>query len=102
AGLGGWERARSRGVVVLPTGSGKTFVATLAIERRRRSTLVVVPTLDLLHKWHDVLHAAFAPPIGVIGGGYFEPADITVITYDSAHIHMDRLGNRFGLIVFDE
>jgi superfamily II DNA or RNA helicase len=100
--LEAWERGRSRGVVVLPTGSGKTFVATMAIERRRRSTLVVVPTLDLLHQWHDVLHAAFAPPIGVIGGGYFEPADITVITYDSAHIHMERLGDRFGLIVFDE
>jgi superfamily II DNA or RNA helicase len=28
--------------------------------------------------------------------------DLTVTTYDSAYIHMDRLGNRFGLVVFDE
>ncbi|HHH31542.1 MAG TPA: DEAD/DEAH box helicase, partial [Polyangiaceae bacterium] len=35
-------------------------------------------------------------------GGYHEPKAITVTTYDSAHIHMDRIGNRWGLVVFDE
>ena len=39
--------AKGRGVVVLPTGAGKTHVAILAIDRWRRSTLVVAPTLDL-------------------------------------------------------
>ncbi|MEM1033639.1 MAG: DEAD/DEAH box helicase family protein [Myxococcota bacterium] len=100
--LEAWEKARGRGVVVLPTGSGKTFVATMAMDRRPRSTLVVVPTLDLLNQWYDLLEAAFDHPIGIVGGGYHEVTDITVTTYDSAHIHMDRLGNRFGLVVFDE
>ena len=101
--LAAWEANRCRGVVVLPTGSGKTFVAVMAMDQRPRSTLVVVPTLDLLNQWYDLLQAAFSStPIGIIGGGYFEPTDITVITYDSAHIHMDRIGNRFGLLVFDE
>ena len=100
--LEAWEKARGRGVVVLPTGSGKTFVATMAMDRRPRSTLVVVPTLDLLNQWYDLMAAAFSHPVGIVGGGYHEVADITVTTYDSAHIHMDRLGNRFGLVVFDE
>jgi superfamily II DNA or RNA helicase len=100
--LAAWERNRCRGVVVLPTGSGKTFVATMAIDRRPRSTLVVVPTLDLLNQWYDLLEASFRQPVGIVGGGYHEVADITVTTYDSAYIHMDRLGNRFGLVVFDE
>jgi superfamily II DNA or RNA helicase len=100
--LDAWAAHRFRGVVVLPTGAGKTYVATMAIASRQRSTLVVVPTLDLLNQWYDILSAAFSRPIGVIGGGYHELEDITVTTYDSAHLHMDRLGGRFGLVVFDE
>jgi superfamily II DNA or RNA helicase len=100
--LEAWKRHRYRGVVVLPTGAGKTFLATLAIQSRQRSTLVVVPTLDLLNQWYDVLAAAFGVPIGIVGGGYHEVQDLTVTTYDSAHLHMDRLGDRFGLVVFDE
>lgn len=97
-----WRRARGRGVVVLPTGAGKTHVATLAIEAKRRSTLVVAPTLDLVRQWHDHLHAVFDTPIGIIGGGEHVVHPITVTTYDSAAIYMEHLGRRFGLIVFDE
>ena len=100
--LRAWERARCRGVVVLPTGTGKTFLATLAIASRKRSTLVVVPTLDLVNQWYDGLSASFGEPIGIVGGGYHEVEDITVTTYDSAYLHMERLGARFGLVVFDE
>jgi len=100
--LDAWIKNQRRGVIVLPTGSGKTFVAVMAIDERPRSSLIVVPTLDLLHQWYDLLEAAFACPIGIIGGGYHELCTFTVTTYDSAYIHMDRLGNRFGLVVFDE
>ncbi|MFO0593643.1 MAG: DEAD/DEAH box helicase family protein [Polyangiaceae bacterium] len=100
--LAAWERARFRGVVVLPTGTGKTFLATLAIASRKRSTLVVVPTLDLVNQWYDGLSASFGEPIGIVGGGYHEVEDITVTTYDSAYLHMERLGSKFGLVVFDE
>lgn len=100
--LDAWRARRYRGVVVLPTGAGKTYVATLAILSRQRSTLVVVPTLDLLNQWYDVLAAAFGVPVGIVGGGYHEVLDLTVTTYDSAHLHMDRFGDRFGLVIFDE
>jgi superfamily II DNA or RNA helicase len=100
--LAAWKKAHGRGVVVLPTGAGKSHVATLAIDDRRRSALVVAPTLDLFRQWYDLLGATFGVPIGVLGGGEHDVRALTVATYDSAHIHMDHLGARFGLIVFDE
>lgn len=100
--LEAWVAAHRRGVVVLPTGSGKTFVAELAIAQARRPTLVFAPTLDLVGQWHDRLAAAFGVEVGVLGGGFHEVRDLTVSTYDSAYLHMARYGDRFGLLVFDE
>lgn len=97
-----WWQAGRRGVVVLPTGSGKTYVAQLLVERVGRSTLVVAPTLDLMQQWYGALTTAFDTEVGLIGGGYYEPQALTVTTYDSAYLHMERLGDRFGLLVFDE
>ncbi len=100
--LAAWRKANGRGVVVLPTGAGKTLVAHMAIADRLRSTLVVTPTLDLVRQWHDGLYATFGGRIGLLGGGEYDVQPITVSTYDSAFLHMERLGARFGLIVFDE
>jgi superfamily II DNA or RNA helicase len=100
--LAAWKAQGGRGVVVLPTGAGKTQVAFMAIDDKRRSALVVTPTLDLVRQWHDGLEAVFGGPIGVIGGGDYDVRPLTVTTYDSAYMHMEHLGDRFGLIVFDE
>jgi superfamily II DNA or RNA helicase len=45
-----WIDADYLGTVVLPTGAGKTFLALKAIERVGRSTLIIVPTIDLLNQ----------------------------------------------------
>jgi superfamily II DNA or RNA helicase len=100
--LEAWRAHQGRGVVVLPTGAGKTWLACLAIEDRRRSALVLAPTLDLVRQWYDVLRTTFGTAVGVIGGGTYDVQPLTVCTYDSAHLHMDHLGDRFGLVVFDE
>jgi superfamily II DNA or RNA helicase len=97
-----WWQGGGRGVVVLPTGTGKTHVAVLAIHRAGRPALVVTPTIDLLNQWYGELLLAFGGPVGLLGGGYFDLQPLTVTTYDSAYIHLERWGNRFGLIVFDE
>lgn len=100
--LESWWKRQGRGVVVLPTGTGKTHLAVLAIHRAGRPALVITPTIDLLNQWYDEMNQAFGVPIGILGGGYFEMQPLTVTTYDSAYIHLERWGNRFGLIIFDE
>jgi superfamily II DNA or RNA helicase len=100
--LQNWQRAGKRGVIILPTGAGKTFVAQMAIELVGRQTLIVVPTLDLMNQWYDLLVATFKAEIGLIGGGYFEIGALTVTTYASAFRFMERLGNQFGLLICDE
>ena len=100
--LAAWQQAGGRGTVVLPTGAGKSHLALMAIQARKRSTLVVAPTLDLVHQWFELLRAAFGEPIGIIGGGDYTLAPITVTTYDSAYMRMEQIGDRFGLVIFDE
>ena len=97
-----WRHARGQGVVVLPTGAGKSYVALMAIEEKRRSTLVIAPTLDLVRQWYDLLRTCFALEVGVIGGGEYTLKPLTVTTYDSAYLHMEHIGDKFGMVVFDE
>jgi superfamily II DNA or RNA helicase len=100
--LDAWRDAGGRGVLELPTGSGKTVVAIAAIAARSTPTLVVVPTVDLLDQWERELAAEFDVPVGRLGGGEQRVEAITVSTYDSAYLRADELGGRFGLAVFDE
>lgn len=101
--LAAWQRVGKQGVVVLPTAAGKTYLAQLAMQATNRSTLVVVPTLDLMHQWYAHLLAAFPDvEIGLLGGGSRDRSPILVATYDSAAIQAEALGNLYGLIVFDE
>jgi superfamily II DNA or RNA helicase len=100
--LAAFRKAAGRGVIVLPTGAGKSHVGVLAIDDRRRSALVVAPTLDLVRQWYDLLRSSFATEVGVVGGGSHEVRPLTVTTYDSAYLHMQHFGARFGLVIFDE
>lgn len=102
AALKAWERAGRRGVVVLPTGAGKTMIALKAIESVNQPAIVVVPTLDLLEQWRRGINEEFEIEVGVCGGGENSLKEVTVSTYDSAYLRAGELGNRFSLLVFDE
>jgi superfamily II DNA or RNA helicase len=97
-----WRRSDQRGVVVLPTGAGKTIVALEAIRVTERPALIVAPTLDLLSQWHNRLTEAFDVKIGLVGQGVCDIEDVTVITYHSAYRRIGEIGARFGLLIFDE
>ncbi|MFW5924443.1 MAG: DEAD/DEAH box helicase [archaeon] len=102
--LDDWLDAGRRGVLEMPTGSGKTVVAIAAIERLGVPTLVVVPTIDLLEQWRREFEIEFGDvvEVGQFGGGEQRRAPITVSTYDSAYLKADDVGDAFGFVVFDE
>lgn len=98
-----WKQAQRKGVVVLPTASGKTYLAQLAMQSTPRTTLIVVPTLDLLHQWYAQIEAAFPDiEVGLLGGGSRDRTPILIATYNSAAIHSETLGNLYAFLIFDE
>ncbi|BFH72131.1 DEAD/DEAH box helicase [Sulfurisphaera javensis] len=96
-----WMKEK-RGIIVLPTGAGKTQVALKIISLLRVSTLIIVPTIDLINQWRERIEKYLGISPGVIGGGEDSLKGITVITYDSAYIRAEELGNKFILLIFDE
>jgi superfamily II DNA or RNA helicase len=102
AAITSWEVSGRRGMVSLPTGSGKTRVAIAAIARSRLRTLCLVPTRVLMAQWTQTLSEAAAKPIGEYGDGNRIEQPITVATFASAFRNMETLGNRFDLLIVDE
>ena len=100
-----WAHSGQRGVVVMPTGAGKTFVALRAIAEVKEASLVLVPTIDLMNQWHQNICRVFGlgeDQVARWGGGYHDLSDITVMTYESGTINTHRTADRFGMLVFDE
>ncbi|MFX0065306.1 MAG: DEAD/DEAH box helicase [Candidatus Hermodarchaeota archaeon] len=104
-GLKNWLANQQQGIIVLPTGTGKTFLALAAINATRLKSLIIVPTIALLDQWVNRISTYLglkADKIGVLGGGKKEIKEITVSTYDSAYLHVKSLRKHFGLLIFDE
>jgi superfamily II DNA or RNA helicase len=112
--LAAWSGAGFQGVVVLPTGAGKTAVGAAAIREAGKRTLVLVPTIDLQRQWGEALTTFLGVPkeqlqIGFPGddGGTqlslfaWEPPDILISTYSGATRNTEHL-HHFGLLIFDE
>ncbi|NLF38512.1 DEAD/DEAH box helicase [bacterium] len=101
AALDAWMRTR-RGVVVMPTGTGKTEVALRIMHALSVPTLVVAPVRDLMYQWHQRIADRLGYDAGIIGDNIFNKRPVSVTTYDSACIHMQEFGGEFALLVFDE
>lgn len=102
AAVEAWSACGRRGVIVLPTGAGKTRIALAAAASVGLPMLVLVPTRVLMSQWAEALGSLFGGPIGLLGDGRRSVESITVATFESAWRHAAGLGDRFGLLVVDE
>ncbi len=102
AAVASWEFAGKRGIIALPTGSGKTRAAIAAISKTHLRTLCLVPTRALMAQWVKILRDTSPGPIGEYGDGRRVEQPITVATFASALRNMETLGNRFDLLIIDE
>jgi len=107
-----WQDNDNQGVVILPTGSGKTYLGIYILAQLNIKTLIVVPTLELVDQWYTRLqeklsaedHAndQFEGFIGKFGGGKKEIKPITITTYDSAYLYLPKFRATYGLLILDE
>ena len=102
AAIDAWLAAGGRGCVIMPTGTGKTEIALAAMKQTRIATLIVAPVRDLMHQWHRRILRSLGYDAGIVGDSIFNLQPITVTTYDSAYARMAEMGDRFGLVIFDE
>ncbi|MBF0258629.1 MAG: DEAD/DEAH box helicase [Desulfamplus sp.] len=97
---------RASGILVFPTGGGKTVAMLSLIARRSQPTLVIVDKRELLYQWQDraCQFLDISPDaIGIIGAGKFSIGDrLTIGTIQTISKHMDELKGQFGHIIVDE
>ncbi len=73
----------SRGIIVLPTGTGKSMVTGLLANLCEEKVLVTVPNLNLLYQSHQELQKFLGEPIGIVGDGHQDIQRVTIATIQS-------------------
>jgi len=94
-----------RGVICLPTGTGKTLCAAEIIRRLKLTTVIYVHKHELMHQWTEVLSGLFKMPkaeIGLVGDGAVVIKPITVAMVQTVNRLPPVLFTDFGVTIFDE
>jgi len=99
-----WKRMR-RGVVVMPTGTGKTYVALRVIfdalaSNPKTHVAVIVPLIELAQQWRKRMRE-FGLYATLYYGEEKRISRVTIFVINSAYLNM-RLLRLFDLIVIDE
>lgn len=94
------------GIIVAPTGFGKTVIGIELIARLKQKTLIITNRVNLCEQWAKQIKAnTNASDIGRLFGKYKDiKSDIDVATFQSLlkYKNIDEVVSRYGLIIIDE
>ncbi len=89
------------GVIVAPTGAGKTTMGIEIAARLGQRCLILVKSKDLAEQWRQAIKRFTGLDTGLIGGGKWEEGQyFTVATVQTLVKHAGSLG--YGLVIVDE
>lgn len=94
------------GVLIAPTGFGKTIIGVALASKIRLKTLIIAHRESIAEQWRDKIRAFLnTPDIGRLDKdhqtlGY--DIDIVLIQSLSKYNHLDEITNQYGLIIIDE
>jgi superfamily II DNA or RNA helicase len=99
-----WKARGQRGIIVMPTGTGKTYVALAVIKEELEQNgrvAIIVPTTVLAEQWRNKIQEY----IGYRPGLYYTHEKkldrVTIFVVNSAYLNRDLL-QYFTLIIVDE
>ncbi len=96
----------TQGVIVSPTGSGKTLTALELIRRRSQRAVILVHSQSLANQWRQVIRQRLGINSGLIGGGDWTVGrEITIAmmqTLIARQADARTFGKLIGLVVVDE
>lgn len=100
-----WIENKFKGIIALPTGSGKTIVALAALAQVSKRALIVTFTKEQMFQWKDMIARFLNISREYVGLFYGEDksiSQITISTYQSAYKNINVLGKYFSLLIVDE
>lgn len=97
---------RAQGVIVAPTGSGKTLVAIELIRRRQTTALIIVHKKELAEQWQREIKRLFGFEAGLIGDGKFQVGERITIgmaqTLAKREEQCKEIASTWGCVICDE
>src|SRR5271166_1347237 len=69
-----------RGIIKLPTGSGKSVLSAMIVAKLGKKSIVYVIGKDLLHQFHRLFSSLFDEEIGIVGDGLCSIHNINIVS----------------------
>ena len=95
---------KDQGVIVAPTGAGKTMLGMALIAKRKQRSLILVHTKELMNQWKGQIQSTLGIEAGLVGGGKSDTdKPITVAMFQTLGRSIDKINvDDYGLVLIDE